>query len=221
MRTLDVVSDVICPWCWIGRAHMHAALARLAEEGLRFRIRWRPFQLNPDMPPEGIARAAYRARKFGSPERARELDAQVAEAGRAAGLEFRFARMLQTPSTLAAHRTLRMAGEAEADLPGLQDAVAGALFAAYFHDGEDIGDAAVLDRVAAAAGLAGVGAMLAGEAQREAVLAEDPAARRGGISGVPSFLMDRHLLFSGALPAARMAEAFRRADEILTGREAA
>lgn len=221
MRTIDVISDAICPWCWIGRAHMQAALADLAAEGLQFRLRWRPFQLNPDMPEQGVERATYRAQKFGSLERSREMDARVAEAGRAAGVAFRFDRMLRTPNTLAAHRIIRMAGEAEANEPGLQDRLVGALFTAYFHDGADIGDAAALDDIATAAGLPGVAAMLATDAHRDAVLAEDFSARRAGISGVPSFLMDRHLLFSGAMPAAQMAEAFRRADAILAGREAA
>jgi predicted DsbA family dithiol-disulfide isomerase len=216
MRTIDVISDAICPWCWIGRAHMVAALAELADKGMNFQVRWRPFQLNPDMPETGVPRAAYREAKFGSAERSAELDAQVAAAGRAAGLEFRFERMARTPNTLGAHRTLRMAGET-----GVQDAVADALFRAYFHDGQDIGDPAVLDQVAAGAGLPGVAAMLASNAHRAEVLAEDLSARRAGISGVPSFLMDRHLLFSGAMPAAQMADAFRRADAILAAREAA
>jgi len=220
MRTIDVISDVICPWCWIGRAHMVGALDRLAAEGLRFAVRWRPFQLNPDMPQAGVERSAYRVAKFGSLERSRELDAQVAEAGRAAGLEFHFDRMLRTPNTLAAHRVIRMAGEAD---PGgtLQDTVAEALFRAYFQDGRDVGDPATLESVAAAAGLAGAAAMLASDAHLHEVTAEDSAARRAGISGVPSFLMDRHLLFSGAMPAASMAEAFRQANAILAEREAA
>jgi predicted DsbA family dithiol-disulfide isomerase len=101
----------------------------------------------------------------------------------------------------------------------VQHAVVDALFRAYFQAGRDIGDAATLDEVAAGAGLPGMAAMLAGEEHRDAVLAEDMAARRGGISGVPSFLMDRHLLFSGAMPAHRMEEAFRQANAILSARE--
>jgi len=213
MRTIDVISDAICPWCWIGKAHLDAALKDLRRDGLEFRIRWRPFQLNPDMPEEGVERDAYRAAKFGSLERSRELDAGVAEAGRAAGLTFRHDLMRRTPNTVAAHRVIRAAEAA-----GVQDAVVDALFRAYFQQGQDIGDAAVLDEVAGAAGLPGTAAMLAGEDHREAVLAEDMAARRGGISGVPSFLMDRHLLFSGAMPGPRMAEAFRQADAVLSAR---
>jgi len=214
MRTIDVVSDAICPWCWIGKAHLDAALAQLREDGLEFRIRWRPFQLNPDMPEAGVERDAYRAGKFGSLARSRELDEQVAEAGRAAGLGFRHDLMRRTPNTVAAHRVIRAAGEA-----GVQHAVAEALFRAYFQQGRDIGDAEVLDEVAAGAGLPGMAEMLAGEAHRDAVLAEDLSVRRASISGVPSFLMDRYLLFSGAMPAGRMAEAFRQADAVLSGRE--
>jgi predicted DsbA family dithiol-disulfide isomerase len=164
---------------------------------------------------EGVARDAYRAQKFGSLERSRELDAQVADAGRAAGLGFRHDLMTRTPNTIAAHRVIRAAEDA-----GVQYAVVDALFRAYFQAGRDIGDATALDEIAAAAGLPGMAAMLAGDDHRDAVLAEDMAARRGGISGVPSFLMDRHLLFSGAMPAQRMAEAFRQANAILSARAA-
>ena len=215
MRTIDVISDAICPWCWIGKAHLDAALEELRQDGLEFRIRWRPFQLNPDMPEAGVERDAYRAGKFGSLERSRELDAQVADAGRAAGLAFRHDLMRRTPNTIAAHRVIRAAGQAD-----VQEAVVDALFRAYFQEGRDIGDATALDEIAAGAGLPGIAAMLAGDEHRDAVLAEDMAARRGGISGVPSFLMDRHLLFSGAMPGPRMAEAFRQAHAILSAREA-
>jgi predicted DsbA family dithiol-disulfide isomerase len=215
-RTLDIVSDAICPWCWIGKRHLADALAELAQDGLAFTIRWRPFQLNPEMPVEGVVRAEYRAQKFGSVERGAELDRNVAEAGRAAGLTFRHDRMARTPNTIAAHRVIRMAED-----HGVQDAVVEALFQGYFHDGQDIGDAATLDTLAAAAGLNGVAAMLAGPEHMAEVLAEDRAARQGGISGVPSFLMDRHLLFSGAMPGPRMADAFRRAHAILSEREKA
>lgn len=216
MRRIDVISDAICPWCWIGKRHLGTALAELKEQGLEFEVRWRPFQLNPDMPEEGVARDEYRAAKFGSLERSRELDAQVAEAGRAAGLSFRHDLMARTPNTVAAHRVIRAAGPA-----GVQDAVVEALFRVYFQEGHDIGDHAVLAEVAGGAGIdrTFVADMLQGGEGREEVLAEDAAARHAGISGVPSFLMDRYLLFSGAMPAAQMAEAFRRADAILSARE--
>jgi predicted DsbA family dithiol-disulfide isomerase len=216
---IDVVSDAICPWCWIGKRHLEGALARLADEGERFAVHWRPFQLNPDMPREGVERAAYRAAKFGSAERSRELDAQVAAAGAAAGLEFRFDRQTRTPNTLDAHRLIRRAGEAGG--PALQDAVVEALFRAYFQDGRDIGDLAVLAGAAAEAGLEGAAAFLASGDGAAEVREEDAGVRRLGISGVPTFALAGQVLFSGAVPAERMADAFRRALAILRERRGA
>jgi predicted DsbA family dithiol-disulfide isomerase len=216
---LDVVSDAICPWCWIGKRHLDAALEMLAErDGLRFAVRWRPFQLNPGMPPEGVERAAYRAAKFGSLEQSRRLDAQVAEAGRAVGLEFRHDRMERTPCTVEAHRLVQLAAPS-----GRQHAVMEAVFRAYFHERRDIGDCAVLAEIGAAEGLdpETLAAFREGEAARAEVLAEDHALRSAGLSGVPSFVLDRHLLFSGAIPADQMAEALRRAYRILAERRQA
>ena len=218
LSRIDVVSDAICPWCWIGKRHLEGALARLADEGERFEVRWRPFQLNPDMPPGGVERAAYRAAKFGSAERSRELDAQVAAAGAAAGLEFRFDRQGRTPNTVDAHRLIRRAGETGGE--GRQDALVEALFRAYFQDGRDIGDAAVLAAVASEAGLEGAAAFLASGGGEAEVREEDAGFRRLGISGVPSFALAGHVLFSGAVPAERMAEAFRRALAILREQQA-
>jgi predicted DsbA family dithiol-disulfide isomerase len=215
LSRIDVISDAICPWCWIGKRHLEGALARLADEGERFEVHWRPFQLNPDMPRGGLERAAYRAAKFGSLERSRELDAQVAAAGAAAGLEFRFDRQSRTPNTVDAHRVIRRAGEAGG--AALQDAVVEALFRAYFQEGRDIGDAAVLAAVASGAGLADAAAFLGSGEGEDEVLEEDAGFRRLGISGVPTFALSGHVLFSGAVPAERMAEAFRRALAILRG----
>ena len=214
---LEIVSDAICPWCWIGKAHLDGALAILAEEGLAFDIGWLPYQLNPDMPAEGVDRRAYRAQKFGSWERSQELDAQVAEAGRAAGLAFRHDLMARTPNTVEAHRLIRLAAPS-----GVQHAVVDRLFRAYFQEGEDIGDPAVLARLGAEAGLdeAALAAISAGEAARSEVVTESRALSQAGINGVPSFLLDRHLLFSGAMPGERMAEAFRQAVAILRSRAA-
>lgn len=206
---LDIVSDAICPWCWIGKANMDAALAMLdKEDGLRFSIRWRPFQLNPDMPAEGVERASYRAQKFGSLERSKQLDAQVAEAGRKAGLEFRHDRMLRTPNTIEAHRLMRLA-----EPSGLQHPLMEAIFRAYFHEGRDVGDRAVLAEIGKGVGLddATLAAFTEGHAARHEVMAEDEGYRRAGISGVPSFVLDRYLLWSGAMPAEQMANAMRQA----------
>lgn len=200
-RRIDVISDAICPWCWIGKRQLEAALAQL---GGGFAVHWRPYQLNPDMPVEGVERAAYRAAKFGSLERSRDADARVAEAGRAVGLEFRHDRMLRTPNTIKAHRLIRRAAGPR------QGAMVEALFRAYFHDGQDIGDDATLARLAAEAGLDGAAEFLASSDQEAEVRAEDAQFRRIGISGVPSFALEGRVMFSGAWPADRMAEVFAR-----------
>ena len=198
-RRIDVISDVICPWCWIGKRQLEGALAMLDTP---FAIHWRPFQLNPDMPAEGVERASYRAAKFGSVERGAELDANVAAAGRVVGLEFRHDRMLRTPNTIAAHRLLAWAG-------ARQNELAEALFRAYFQDGQDIGDHAVLAGVAAELGL-DAAQFLTSDGQDAEVRAEDANFRRLGISSVPSFALDGAVLFSGAYPAERMADIFGR-----------
>lgn len=199
-RRIDVISDAICPWCWIGKRQLEGALAQL---GPGFSVHWRPYQLNPDMPAEGVERAAYRAAKFGSLARSQEADARVAEAGRGVGLEFRHDRMLRTPNTIKAHRLIRWAGPH-------QDAMVEALFQAYFHDGQDIGDDSTLASLAAGVGLDDAAAFLASPAEDAEVRAEDAQFRRIGISGVPSFARDGQVMFSGAWPADRMAEVLGR-----------
>jgi predicted DsbA family dithiol-disulfide isomerase len=210
---IEVISDVICPWCFIGKRHLTGALALLAEDGLNFTVSWRPFQLNPEMPAEGIARAMYRAAKFGSAERARELDENVRQAGSAVGLEFRFDLMERTPNTIQAHRLIRLAAE-----QGVQNEMVEDLFQAYFQLGRDIGDAAVLAEIGARHGVDLLRRV--GDDGVAAVRAEDEAARRAGLDGVPSFLMEGYFLFSGAMPADAMASQFRRAQAVLASRAA-
>ena len=217
--TLLVVVDTVCPWCWVGKRNLEAALAMLAAAGggERFEVHWRPFQLNPDMPREGVERSAYRAAKFGSVERSRQLDAQVAQAGAAAGVAFRHDRMRRTPNTVDAHRLIRLADERG---PAVQERVVEALFRAYFQDGRDIGDRAELAAIAGEAGMdaGAVDASLAGEEGEAEVRAEDEGFRRLGLSGVPTFALQGHVLFSGAMPPQTMAEAFRKALAILRER---
>lgn len=208
--TLTIVSDPICPWCWIGKRRLDQALEDLAvtDPGLSFSVAFFPFMLNPDMPGGGVPRAEYRLAKFGSLERSRALDAQVAEAGAEAGLAFRHDLMMRTPNTTDAHRLSRFAaGQA------VQRQVMEALFRAYFSQGRDIGDIGTLAAIAAEAGMDGadVAARLAGDEARDDVRGEAAAASRAGISGVPTFVLNRHVLFSGAQPAATMAEALRTA----------
>lgn len=207
---LTVISDAICPWCWIGKRRLDQALAMLAEHqpDLAFEVSYFPFMLNPDMPEEGVERASYRAAKFGSLERSRELDAQVAAAGAESGLEFRHDRMTRTPNTTNAHRLARFAAQA-----GCQREVVEAVFRAYFNEGRDIGDVAVLADLAAAAGMdreATLARLRSGEAAAE-VRAQAASASRAGITGVPSYVLNRHLLFSGAQPAEVMADALAAA----------
>ena len=191
---IEVASDVICPWCYIGKKRLEKALglARLETD-----IRWLPFQLNPDMPPEGIARAEYRARKFGSLERSRALDARVIAEGRGEGIEFAFERIQRTPNTTQAHRLIALADD--------QDTVVDALFKAYFEDARDIGDPAVLAEIAAQCGVQG----WPGEARDVSALEEE--VRGLGISAVPTFIFARRLGVSGAYPPEQLADAMRQA----------
>lgn len=210
---IDIISDAICPWCYIGKRQLERALPMLAKDGLVFEVHWHPFQLNPDMPADGVDRAEYRRQKFGSEERIREIDARVKAAGAAVGLDIRHDLMLRTPNTVNAHRVIWLAGQF-----GVQDAVVEALFRGFFTEGADIGDPATLARIGEANGIpqGRVAAMLEGEEGLRLVLSEDDLARRSGINGVPSFIMKGHVLFSGAMQAETMAEAFTQAWTILS-----
>ena len=213
---IDIVSDAICPWCYVGKRQLERALATLAEEGLTFQIHWNPFQLNPDMPKEGRDRAAYRAWKFGSAEKAAALDQRITEAAASVGLGFRTDLMTRTPSTIDAHRLIWFAGQ-----NGDQDAAMEAVFKAYFVEGHDIGERGVLVDCAEQAGLprAAVEAFLAGDVAEAEMRAADAAAREAGVSGVPSFFLDGYSLFSGAMPADTIAEALRRGQALLRDRQ--
>ncbi|MBN9535229.1 MAG: DsbA family oxidoreductase [Alphaproteobacteria bacterium] len=217
MGRIDVISDAICPWCYIGKRHLERALDILAEHHCKITVAWHPFQLNPDMPAEGVEREKYRLAKFGSAERSRQIDQRLTEAAATVGLEFHLDRIIRTPNTVNAHRLIRFAGQ-----KGVQDAVVEELFDGYFCKGADIGDSKILADLGAEAGLdrPEVLAMLAGDEGRKEVLAGDQMARNAGIQGVPSFALQGHVLFSGAVPAEEMAKSFRRAWDILKNRAA-
>jgi predicted DsbA family dithiol-disulfide isomerase len=212
MLTIDVISDVICPWCFIGKRRLEKALS-----GRPATVRWHPFQLNPDMPREGIDRKSYRIAKFGSWERSQELDARVAAAGEDEGIAFRFDKMARTPNTLDAHRIIWLAGER-----GVQDAVVEALFLAYFTEGEDLSDRATLAEVAADAGLdrAEVYELLASDKGIDVVQAGEEQARRLGVSGVPFFVVNGRVALSGAQPPDLFRQAFEQAEEAVVAGEA-
>ena len=214
---IDVVSDVICPWCYIGKRQLERALTSLQDEGLTFSVHWNPFQLNPDMPPEGTDRAAYRAWKFGSAEKSAALDQRVTEAAAAVGLNFRMDLMTRTPNTIAAHRLIWFAGRT-----GHQDVMVERLFQAYFTQGLDVGDRDVLTACAEEVGLprAEVESFLAGDLADKELRAADQSARHAGVNGVPSFFLDGYGLFSGAMPAESVAMALRRGRDILVKRAA-
>lgn len=219
--SLEIVSDTICPWCYIGKRRLEAALGLIGDD-IAFDIRWRPFELNPDMPREGMDRKAYRSRKFGSWENSLALDAQVKAAGACDGLDFHHERMAMTPNTLASHVFIRLAGEA-----GVQNAIVEALFRAYFTDGRDVGDPALLADMGAACGLdrAEVAAALDDDALRADVKSEARAFAQAGVTGVPTVMLNRYVLFSGARSPELLAEGLRkaagRAEVIAAGVEAA
>lgn len=193
---IEVISDAICPWCWVGKRRLEAALLKLPLH-VTADITWRPFELNPTMPKEGVDRRAYRSAKFGSWEQSQALDAQVAQAARGDGLDFRHNRMTRTPNTLDAHRLIWLAGR-----EGKQDAVVEGLFSAYFHEGRDVGCPTVLREVADAAGLDSVKvmAMLASDEGKDEVAAELDRAAAIGTRSVPTVLVNGRPLFSGAIP---------------------
>ena len=198
---VEVVSDVICPWCYIGKRRFEKALALVTDEA-KIELRWLPFQLNPDMPREGMARADYRARKFGSVERGRSLDARVAAEGQGEGIAFAFERIERTPNTLAAHQLIEIAQQ-----EGRGDATVDALFRAYFEQARDIGDPAVLAEIAARCEVSG----WPGAADEKRVVALEASMRGLGISAVPTFIFDRRLGVSGAHPPDSLAAAMREA----------
>ena len=207
VHELTIVSDVICPWCFVAKKNLEKAL-ELAGPSLALAITWRPFELNPEMPKEGLNRREYRSRKFGSWEQSQTLDAQVASAGKLAGITFHHDLMERTPNTFNAHRLIWLAGE-----EGMQDAVVEALFRSYFVEGRDVGDTKVLAEIAKQAGLSDtvIAAFMEGTAGAEEVRLDAKKAKMGGISGVPTFILDGEELFSGAIKPEHMAARLREA----------
>jgi len=193
MITLDIISDPICPWCYIGKAKLDRALEGMPDHP--FDIRWRPFRLNPEMPPEGMDRRSYLEAKFGGKEKAKQVYDQIAEAAATAGLEIDFSRIDRTPSTVDAHRLIRWART-----EGAQGRVVDALFRAYFEDGLDISDRGVLLDIAEASELdrGVVATLLESDADRKEVVEEDEAAREIGVGGVPTFLVGGKYVIQGA-----------------------
>jgi predicted DsbA family dithiol-disulfide isomerase len=198
---IEVASDVVCPWCYIGKRRLEKALEALKGD-YDVRVEWLPFQLNPGMPEGGMARADYRRQKFGSVEKGRSLDARVAQEGAGEGIAFAFDRMQRTPNTIAAHQLIDLAQK-----QGRGDAVVDALFRAYFEDAKDIGDAAVLQEIADAAGVSAWPA----QGDKPAVAEKEERVRDLGISGVPTFIFNKATGVSGAYPPEMLVQAVREA----------
>lgn len=203
---LDIVSDVVCPWCYVGKRRLERALATL--EDFPITIRWRPYELNPTLPRAGMDRREYCERKFGSLDQARRLYARVEAAAAEDDLPMHVERITRTPNTRSAHRLVELAGE-----HGCQDAVVDGLFEAYFVAGRDVGDLATLREIGIAAGLAGetIDTMLTDAAGDALIEATERAAREAGVDGVPAFLYNGRLLFSGAQSPETIALALKRA----------
>ena len=192
---LDILSDPICPWCYIGKTHLDAALTDIPDHP--FAIEWHPFQLNPEMPPEGMDRRAYLEGKFGGKDGAVKAYAPVVDAATAAGLSIDFDAMQRTPNTLDAHRLIHWAG-----IEHKQNAVVDALFKAYFVEGRDIGDAETLADIADSCGMDAsvVLRLISSDADRRDIMARDGHSREMGVTSVPTFIVANKHAVPGAQP---------------------
>ena len=203
---VDVISDVICPWCYIGKRRLEGAIA--AVEGQHeVQVHWHPFQLNPTMPKEAISRKEYRTRKFGSWERSLELDAKVIAVGESEGIHFAFDKTERTPNTVDAHRLIWLA-----DQHGCQNAVVEALFRAYFNEGRDIGNHQTLIDVVSEAGLERKVAesMLGSDEGMDVISNARELSQRHLVTGVPFFIINNAITLSGAQEPETFLDAFRQ-----------
>lgn len=208
--SIDVVSDVVCPWCFVGQKRLDKALVSMAE--IQVDVRWRPYQLDPTIPPEGMDRKSYMLSKFGSEEKLREIHARLEDLGRAEGISFDFDAIKVSPNTLDAHRVIRWAATQP---DGAQNRIVRRLFQLYFEEGADVGDRAVLIEAARESGMdvAVVETLLAADADRQAVQAEIATAQKMGITGVPCFLLESRYAVMGAQDADVLADAIRKVSE--------
>ena len=204
---IDVVSDVVCPWCYLGKKRLEAALATSGEKA---ELRWRPYQLDPTIPPEGLDRKAYMEAKFGKGDRLKQAHDHLREKGAELGLAYDFDAIKRAPNTLDAHRLIRWALGA-----GMQDTVVTRLFALYFEEGRDISDRDLLASVAGEAGMdaKAVRAMLDTDQDVDAVRQEIAQAQKIGVTGVPFFIFAGRLALPGAQEASVMIEALKQARE--------
>jgi predicted DsbA family dithiol-disulfide isomerase len=210
MVKLDIMSDPICPWCFIGKTHLDRAL--LAHPNHPFEIEWHPFQLNPNMPAEGMDRRAYLEGKFGGKAGAVKAYAPIAEHAKAAGIELNLEGIKRTPNTLDAHRLIHWGG-----IEGRQTAIVSSLFRAYFIEGRDIGDREVLADIADDCGMDAsvVQRLLNSDADVDEIRNRDTVARDMGVTSVPTFIVDR----KHAVPGAQSPELWAKVIEELSGKD--
>jgi predicted DsbA family dithiol-disulfide isomerase len=210
---IDIISDTICPWCFIGKRRLEKALAESGRNDIF--LAWRPFQLNPDMPPDGMGREAYLRAKFGGGDRPKQIYDAIGQTGREVGIDFRFDLIRKTPNTVNSHRLIHWSGP-----KGRQDAVVESLFAGYFGEGLDVSDVDTLVEIAARSGIEAAEAreFIESDELKSEVVSADVYARRLGIQGVPCFIVDRKYAVSGAQPPSAFLEVFRLAgaDETAT-----
>ena len=213
---IDVVSDVVCPWCYVGKRRLESALA--LREGPPVVIHWRPFQLDGTIPAEGLDRVAYMTRKFGSLDKIAGIHQRLTAIGAQEGIAFDFAAISRRPDTLDSHRLIRWA-----EGHGVQDEVVERLFIAYFENGEDIGDIRVLADIADMCGMdaVDVAQMLEGDDDLALVQREDQIAHEMGVTGVPSMIFGNKLAVSGAREAELLASVIDRVTEMSSGEPAA
>ena len=190
---IDIVSDTVCPWCFIGKRRLGRALALRPDVPVQ--VFWRPYRLDPTIPREGVDRRAYLKAKFGDGPRSTAMGDAIRSEGAGEGLDFAFDKIAKTPNSLDSHRLIRWSTNT-----GVQDEVVERLFRAYFVEGRDIGDAQVLTDIAGEAGMdaARVAELLAKDSDLAAVEREAGMANQMGISGVPTFIFDSKMMISGA-----------------------
>lgn len=200
---IEVYSDVICPWCYVGKRRLERALKEWRDD-VGVEVKWRPFQLNPTMPKSGMDRTAYLEAKFGSLDRFKEMEQRLVEVGIAEQIPFAFEKIARTPNTLLAHRLIWYSGT-----QGHQDAVVDRLFKGYFEEGLDIGSLSILEEIADRAGLRADEFLTSEEGAAE-VKVEESVGHKLGIRGVPYFVLDGTYEISGAQPPEIFLSAFQR-----------
>jgi predicted DsbA family dithiol-disulfide isomerase len=205
--TIDVVSDVVCPWCYLGKARLELAIAEVQDE-VGVDINWRPYRLNPDYPPEGVDQKAALAAKLGGEERVASAHKMLTDLGREVGIAFNFDAIKIGPNTLDAHRLIHWAVTEDREK---QDRIVDALFKANFEEGKSVGDHSVLLDIAEKAGLdrTVIAALLASDADGDLIVAEIEAAQKMGVTGVPFFIFDQQYAVSGAQTPDVIASALR------------